>query len=229
MKRSRNDRNNRTVLLLCLMLFWGLCPDVRAEEPVWKEYRTTAAEGKLSYDPKSVAREDSVVDVWSRFEPVAGRIREMKHRVRFDCARKRMKLLKTITLYRDGSIVELPHKNKFEAIETGSNPAILGLLVCGETDELPAVPQQPLAPLVEKPLQEAQPPVAPQEPVAAPAEKPLQDMQQLVAPQPSVPQEPVTEPAEKPLPEVQLAPAPMIPQQTAPLETPPVAPAVLPQ
>jgi len=185
MKRSGNDRNIRTVLLLlCLMLaWWGLCPDVRAEEAVWKEYRTTAAEGKLSYDSKSVAREDSVVDVWSRFEPVAdGRIREMKHWVRFDCARKRMKLLRTITVYRDGSVVELPQKNKFEAIEPGSNPAILGAEVCGEKKE----PQ-------------------------------------------SVPQEPITLPIENPLPEVQQTPAPQPQLNTAPLETPPVAPAALPQ
>lgn len=148
MKRSGNIRSNRTVLPLCLMLVWGICPDVRAEEAVWKDYRSTAAEGKLSYDPKSVVTEDSVVDVWSRFEPAAdGRIREMKHWVRFDCARKRMKLLKTITVYRDGSMVELPQKNKFEAIETGSNPAVLGALVCGDKYEPPAE-TPPAAPAV---------------------------------------------------------------------------------
>ncbi len=120
------------------MLILSLNVDVRAEDAVWKEYRTTAAEGKLSYDPKSVVTEDRVVDVWSRFEPVADeRIREMKHRVRFDCARKRMKVLKTITVYLDGSMVEVPQKNKFEAIEPGSNPAVLGALVCGDNNEQP--------------------------------------------------------------------------------------------
>jgi len=257
MKRSRNDRNNRTVLLLCLMLFWGLCPDVRAEEPVWKEYRTTAAEGKLSYDPKSVAREDSVVDVWSRFEPVADeRIREMKHWVRFDCARKRMKLLTTITVYHDGSVVELPQKNKFEAIDPGSNPAFLSDEVCGGKKE--PVPQEPVAAPVEKPVQEVRPTVAPiqvvpQEPVAAPVEKPIQEVQPPVAPAPAAPQEPATAPVEKPVQELQpaTAPVPTVPQEPVkqpiekpltevqphapsqqeapPVQTPPAVPAALPQ
>jgi len=48
--------------------------------------------------------------------------------------------LKTITLYRDGSN-ELSQKNKFEAIEPGSNPAILGAEVCGEKHESPAAAQ----------------------------------------------------------------------------------------
>jgi hypothetical protein len=204
MKTNRNNRNNRTVLLPCLLLMWGLCSDVRAaEEPAWKEYRTTAAEGKLSYDPKSVVAEDTVVDVWSRFEPVADeRIREMKHWVRFDCARKRMKLLKTITVHRDGKTVELPQKSKFEAIEPGSNPAILRALVCGEKDEPPAAPQEPVAPPAEKPLQEGESPVAPlqavpQEPAAAaPVEKPLTEVQPSAPPQhqeaPPVEMQPMT-------------------------------------
>jgi hypothetical protein len=182
MNRRRIDRKNRMVLLLCLMLLWGFCPAVRAEEPAWKEYRTTATEGKLSYDPKSIVVEDRVVDVWSRFEPAADeRIREMKHWVRFDCARKRMKLLKTITVYRDGSMVELPQKNKFEAIEPGSNPAVLGAEVCGEKNELQAAPQEPVTEPVEKPLQEVLPPAAPpdssQGPVTAPAEQPSKEGQ----------------------------------------------------
>jgi len=208
MKRSRNDRKNRTVLLFCLILLWGFCLDVRAEEAAWKEYRTTAQDGKLSYDLKSIVAEDNVVDVWSRFEPVADeRIREMKHWVRFDCARKRMKLLKTITVYRDGSKVELPQKNKFEAIEPGSNPAALSVLVCGEKNEPQAAPQEPVAPPVEKPLQEVQP---------------------LVAPVQDAPQGPGSAPAEQPLTEGQ---APALPQQqNAPsAETPAVAPVVLPQ
>jgi hypothetical protein len=208
MKSNRQNKKNRAVLLFSFLLIGGLCPDVRSEEAAWKEYRTTAAEGKLSYDAKSVAAEDSVVDVWSKFEPVADeRIREMKHWVRFDCARKRMKLLKTITVYRDGSMVELPQKNKFESIEPGSNPAVLGTLVCGEKYE---------------------PQTAPQEPVTAPVEKPLQEVQPAVAPA-QAPQEPVTAPIEKPLTESQ-APVPQQPQPNAlPAETTPAAPANLPQ
>jgi hypothetical protein len=208
MKKSKNNNVNRTVLPLCLLLAWGLCLDVRAEEPAWKEYRTTAAEGKLSYDPKSIVAEDSVVDVWSRFEPVAdGRIREMKHWVRFDCARKRMKLLKTITVHRDGSTVELPQKNKFEPIEPGSNPAILRALVCGEKDE---------------------PPAASQEPVAPPAEKPPHDGESPVAPLQAAPQEPAAAPADKPLTEVQPS-APPQNQETLPVEMQPMAPPALPR
>ncbi|OGW33711.1 MAG: hypothetical protein A2X58_04185 [Nitrospirae bacterium GWC2_56_14] len=203
MKINRHNRKNRTVLLLCLLLVWGLCREVRAEEPAWQEYRTTAAEGKLSYDPKSVAAEDNVVDVWSRFEPVAdGRIGEMKHWVRFDCARKRMKLLKTITVHRDGSTVELPQKGKFEPIEPGSNPAILRALVCGEKVE---------------------PTAASQEPVAPPAEKPHHDDESPVAPLQAVPQEPAAAPVEKPLTEVQ-PPAQPQHQEVPPVETQPIAP-----
>lgn len=174
MKRSSHDRNNRKVLPLCLLLLWGMCPGVRAEEAVWKEYHITAAEGKLSYDQKSIVAEDRVVDVWSRFEPVADeRIREMKHWVRFDCARKRMKLLKTITVYRDGSMAELPQKNKFEAIEPGSNPAILAAIVCGEKKEPQAAPQEPVTAPVEKPLPEVQQtPAPPLQQNTAPAETP---------------------------------------------------------
>ena len=194
----------------------------------------TAAEEKLSYDPKSLTRDDSVVDVWSRFEPVADeRIREMKHWVRFDCVRKRMKLLRTITIYHDGSVVELPQKNKFEAIEPGSNPAFLSDEVCGEKKEPQPAPQEPVIAPVEKPLQEVQPVIAPvqavpQEPVIAPVEKPLHEGPPPAAPQPSVSQEPATVPGEKRIPEVQQTPA--APQQnTAPPEMPPLAPASLPQ
>jgi hypothetical protein len=185
------------------MLVWGLCQEVRAEEPAWQEYRTTAAEGKLSYDPKSVVVEDNVVDVWSRFEPVAdGRIREMKHWVRFDCTRKKMKLLKTITVHRDGKTVELPQKSKFEAIEPGSNPAILRALVCGEKDEPTAASQEPAAPPAEKPHHEGESPVAP-----------LQ----------AVPQGPAAAPVEEPFTEVQLPAQPQH-QEAPPVETQPIAP-----
>jgi len=208
MKINRHNRKNRTVPLLCLLLVWGLRQDVRAEEPAWQEYHTTAAEGKLSYDPKSVAAEDNVVDVWSRFEPVAdGRIREMKHWVRFDCARKRMKLLKTITVHRDGSTVELPQKSKFEPIEPGSNSAILRALVCGEKDE---------------------PTAASQEPVAPPAEKPHHDGESPVAPLQAVPQEPAAAPVGKPLTEVQ-PPAQPQHQEVPPVETQPIAPVAPPR
>ena len=205
MNRNSHDRNNRSVLLFCFMLFWGLCPDLHAEEPAWKEYRTTATDGKLFYDLKSIVAEDNVVDVWSRFEPVADeRIREMKHWVRFDCARKRMKVLKTITVSRDGSVVELSQKNKFEAIEPGSNPAALSVIVCGEKIEPPAVPQEPVIAPVEKPLQEVQPPAAP-----------VQD----------APKAPASAPVEQPPAESQ-APAPLPQQQnTPPGEAHPVAPA----
>ena len=205
MKSGRNEKKKRKVLLLCLMLVWGLCPGVRAEEAVWKEYRTTAAEGKLSYDLKSIMPEDRVVDVWSKFEPVADdRIREMKHWVRFDCSGKRMKLLKTITLYRDGSLAELPQKNKFEAIEPGSNPAILRALVCGEKYGPPELGTAPAA----KPLQEVLPPVAPQQ---------------------TAPHEPDSATVEQLLTEDQPSGLPPRQQNTSPGDTLPLAPAALPQ
>jgi len=208
MKRGSHDGNIRTVLLFCFLLFRGLCPEVRAEETAWKEYRTTAQEGKLSYDLKSLVVEDNVVDVWSRFEPVADeRIREMKHWARFDCVRKKMKVLETITVYRDGSKVELPQKNKFEAIQPGSNPAALSALVCGEKHE---------------------PRAAPRDPVIAPVEKPLQEVQPLAPPVQDAPQGPGMAPVEQPLTEGH---APALPQQqnAPPVEPQPVAPAVLPQ
>ncbi len=248
MTRRRNDGKSRKLPLLSLLLVLCLCPGAHAGES-WTEYRMTAEEGKLSYDPKSIETDDGVVDVWSRFEPAADpRIREMKHLVRFDCARKKMKLLRTITVNHNGSVVEIPQKNKFEAIEPGSNPAILGALVCGGKNEpqpapqetvapqpaapVQSVPQEPAAAPAEKSLQEV-PPTAtpvqavPQEP-AAPAGKPVHDVPQATAPAPEQPQEPLKIPVEKLPAEIQ---APVAPQQqeTSPAQTPPADPAALPQ
>jgi hypothetical protein len=229
---TRCNNEYRRVLLVGVMLL-GLCPGVNAEEVSWKEYRPRTAEGRLSYDPKSVSAEDGVVDVWSRFEPVAdAQIREMKHSVRFDCGRKRMKVVKTITVYRNGRSAELSPQSKFEAIEAGSSSAILFALVCGEKNESPAAPQQPVAPPVAEPVQNIAPATAPtqtspQEPPAL-MEKSIQEVQPTAAPAPPAPQEPVViAPIELLRTDVQTPAQPQ--QQPSPpaVETPAIAPANL--
>jgi surface-adhesin protein E len=118
-------------LLLGCMFAIILCSVLPAEEDWWRLYHTNPEAGKLYYDTQSIMREENVVDVWSKFVPDRiDKVSSLKNQVRFDCRRRKWKILTSITSYSDGAVVELPQKNNYEPIVPGSSSEVLSNEVC---------------------------------------------------------------------------------------------------
>jgi len=111
--------------LLCMASF------AYAEKAEWKQYGTTNDGDVLSYDAAGLTVEENVVDVWSRFAPpLRDKIEEVRYHVRFDCARRKMKVLQTDTQYTGKPVQVQKHQGKFEPVEPGSKSEVLFTEVC---------------------------------------------------------------------------------------------------
>ena len=131
---------NHKLAALCMVLSLGAFSVLQAEEEGWIRYHQTSG-GALYYEPKSIMIEENVVEVWSKFLPTGeGEIREMKHHVRFDCSRRKVKILNSNTYYRNGSLIELAQKSSFEPVEPGSTSEILFNSVCTHQEEGSSLP-----------------------------------------------------------------------------------------
>lgn len=132
---------NYATTAMCIVTALFAVSALHAEEDGWLQYHRTATGGALYYEPKSIAIEENVIDVWSKFVPAeSGDVREMKHLVRFDCSRRKMKILNSNTYYRNGSLIELSPKHIFEPVEAGSSSEVLFNSVCSTRDEVTSLP-----------------------------------------------------------------------------------------
>jgi len=123
-----NTTTNYVLVLTVSLLTLSLAG---AEAAEWKQYGTTNDGDILSYDAAGLTVEENVVDVWSRFAPpFVDKIQEVRYHVRFDCARRKMKVLQTVTQYAGKPAQVQTHQNKFEPVEPGSKSEVLFTEVC---------------------------------------------------------------------------------------------------